>query len=317
MSLRIIVTGAGGFVMRNAIATFLAQGHHVIALDRAFDPELLAAWSAYPQQLQWIETDIRQLPDLNGDAIILGAAITASPEESGLTPEAHYRANLLPTLHALEWAQSVGVKRVIAVSSSAVYSTTDGAVSEAQPPTPQGLYAAAKSAIEALISTLHAEHNRDACVIRLSNIYGLDENPRPTRPRVSLVARLVEQALSEGMMRPPNEPARDWTFAPDVGSALLALLQTEGLPHALYNVAAEQRLTPQEIAETIQQHVPDAQIQTSSDPIPTLTRRGYLSSEQLRRDTGFSAWTPFNDGVAQVVAKRRAALLTLAQTRSQ
>lgn len=317
MSLRVIVTGAGGFVMRNAIATFLAQGHHVVALDRAFDPELLAAWAAYPQQLQWIETDTRQLPDVSGDAIILGAAITASPEESGLTPEAHYRANLLPTLHALEWAQSVGIKRVIAVSSSAVYSATEGAVSEAQPPTPQGFYAAAKSAIEALISTLHAEHNRDACVIRLSNIYGLDEKSRPTRPRVSLIARLVEQALSEGTMRPPNEPSRDWTFAPDVGSALLALLQTERLPHALYNVAAEQRFTPEEIAQTIQQLLPEAAIQPSEEPPLTLTRRGYLSSEQLRRDTGFSSWTPFSNGVAQIVAKRRAALLPLAQTGSQ
>lgn len=317
MSLRLIISGAGGFVMRNAITTFLARGHHVVALDRTFDAELLAFWAAYPHQLQWIETDTRQLPDVTGDAIILGAAITASPEESGLTPEAHYRANLLPTLHALEWAQSVGVKRVIAVSSSAVYSATDGAVSEAQPPTPQGLYAAAKSAIEALISTLHAEHNRDACVIRLSNIYGLDENPRPTRPRVSLVARLVEQALSDGTMRTPNEPARDWTFAPDVGSALLALLQTERFPHAVYNVAAEQRFTPQEIAETIQQLVPEAAIQPREEPPLALSRRGYLSSEQLRRDTAFSSWTPFHDGVAQIVAKRRAALLPVTQTGSQ
>lgn len=317
MSLHIIVTGAGGFVMRNVIATFLSHGHQVIALDRAFDQELLAAWAAYPQQVQWIETDTRQLPDLNGDAIILGAAITASPEESGLTPEAHYLANLLPTLHALEWAQAVGVKRVIAVSSSAVYSATDDAVSEAQPPTPQGLYAAAKSAIEALIATLHAEHNQDACVIRLSNIYGLNEISRSTRPRVSLVARLVEQALSEGTMRPPNEPARDWTFAPDVGSALLALLQTERFPQALYNIAAEQRFTPQEIAETIRQLVPDAAVQPAEAPPLTLTRRGYLSSQRLRQDTGFSAWTPFSDGVAQIVAKRRSALLPLAQTGSQ
>lgn len=304
MSFRIVVTGAGGFVMRNAIATFLAQGHSVIALDRTFDSELAAAWSQRPDQIQLIETDTRQLPDLSADAIVLGAAITASPLESSLSPEAHYRANLLPTLHALEWAQAVGVHRVIAVSSSAVYSASEGAVSETQPPTPQGLYAAAKSAIEALITTLHAEHQRDACVIRLSNIYGLDETPRPTRPRVSLVARLIEQALTEGTMHPPNEPARDWTFAPDIGAALLALMQTEKLPHALYNVAAEQRLTAAEIAEVIQQQVPNTRIEPSTETPAPLTRRGYLSAERLRQDTGFSDWTPFSDGIAQIISAR-------------
>jgi UDP-glucose 4-epimerase len=296
----IAITGAGGFVMRGVTEAMLAHGWHVIAVDRAFASDLREAWAN--ENVLFIETDASQLPPLeNVDTLIMGAAITASPDEIGLTEEDHYRANVNPVLHGLEWARKHKVRRVIAVSSSAVYAHTDGEIFESHPPTPEGLYAVAKASIEYLFNTLHSEHGRDCVVVRLSNIYGEGERTSRTRPRISLVGQLIEQVITTGKMQPLDEPARDWTLASDVGKALIALIEEQRLPHALYNVASGQRATTQEIAEMIQRVLPDVtlnQLVVASRP---LTRRGWLSNQRLHEDTGFGEWTPLQEGLRRAV----------------
>jgi nucleoside-diphosphate-sugar epimerase len=300
---RALVTGAGGFVCRHIISALLNDGYAVVAVDRAFDPDLLAAWRDMPIEI--LQADSQTIPDMTVDAVIHGAALTASAEESDLSPENHLRANLEPTLTMLEWAARNHVRRTVCVSSSAVYATTNGVVTEDMPPTPDNLYAIAKAATESLVKTLRSTNQRDAITIRLSNVYGAGERSRATRPRASLVGQMVESALTSGRIRVqrPDE-MRDWTFAPDIGRAVRRLLKQETLNHALYNIASEQRLTARQLAEAIAEHIPATQIIESAeagDQSP-LTRQGYLSHQRLQDETGFTNWTPIKDGLARVIA---------------
>jgi nucleoside-diphosphate-sugar epimerase len=305
---QILVTGAGGFVCGNAIDALLASGYQVIGLDQAFDADLKRDWQTrWGDQLRLIEIPVTDLPALRVDAIIHGAAITAAPDEVALSPEGYWRANLDPTLTLLEWARDRCAGRFIFLSSSAVFRETNaGPVEETLPAAPLGLYAAAKHATEHLLETLRAQHGRDVIAARLSNIYGPRERSRPTRPHVSLVGHMVETAVARrNIIVYAQEPARDWTFAPDIGAALIALLEAPALAHALYHVASQQVLTPQAIAQTIQEILPDVEIdlRPGIDPQrPPLTRRGYLSSARLREATGFDGWTPFAEGLRQTVA---------------
>jgi len=243
------------------------------------------------------------LPPLEADAVIHAAAITAAPEEVGLTPEGYFRANVEPALCLLEWAEG---RRVIVLSSSAVFrATAPGPVTETMTPAPLGLYAVSKRALEYLLETLREQYGRDVLAVRLSNIYGPREMARRTRPRVSLVARLVTEALREGRVTIwRDDPPRDWTYAPDVGRALLALLDAPALRHVLYHVAAEQMLTPLEIAEIIRRRLPGVTLEVReglSAEGESLTRRGMLSSARLRDELGFTRWTPFEEGIGAVI----------------
>jgi len=308
---RMLVTGAGGFVCSSITQSLLNEGWQVIAVDRQFDAALQAKWvKQWGDNITFVQTDSVHLPPFEVDAVIHGAAITASPEELGQTTEANFRANLDPLLAILEWAQQQSVRRVLCISSSAVYAATaPGAVSETDPTSPMGLYAVAKQTMESLIATLRTEYGRDVATIRLSNVYGVDEQPRPTRPRVSIVGRMVQQAMQTGKLIAYQEDSpRDWTFAPDIGAAIVALLKQPVLHHALYNVASEQVFSPLEIAYMVQLCLPEVQLdlRDGNDPgIPKLTRRGYLSNQRLKDETGFHAWTAFAEGIRQSIEAQR------------
>lgn len=310
---RVLVTGAGGFVGSHIVEALLAAGHAVVAADRHFAPSLRQGWlSRWPTRLTLFENDLLDLPPLEADAVIHAAAVTAGPEESGQTPEQNFRANVEPALRALEGAAD---RRLIFLSSAAVFrATAPGPVTETMSPAPLGLYAVSKLALEYLLETLRAQYGRDVLAVRLSNIYGPREEARPTRPRVSLVARLVSEALREGRLTVwRDDPPRDWTYAPDVGRALVRLLEAPALRHVLYHVAAEQSLTPLQIAQAIRRWLPHVTLDVRegiSSEGQALTRRGTLSSARLRDELGDIRWTPFEEGIRAVIEWQRRAEVT-------
>ncbi|MFQ3645817.1 MAG: NAD(P)-dependent oxidoreductase [Anaerolineae bacterium] len=292
----VLVTGAGGFVLRSVVDVLAAAGCRVLAVDRQFPPALRARWAASSVEL--IEADAAALPPCRGvDTLILGAATTAAPEEIGLTPEAYFEQEMELFLHGLSWAQAHDVRRVIVFSSAAVYAQSDGPIDEDRPTQPLGLYAVVKASVEALCRTLKTLHGRDCVAVRLSGVYGPEESASATRPRISLVGQMIHDALTTGRIHPVEEPARDWTFVGDIGHAILALVHAPQLKHAVYNLASEQRATPLEIARLLQALLPTLTIAPPA-PAPTpLTRRGWLSHQRLAADTGFQRWTPLAEGL--------------------
>jgi nucleoside-diphosphate-sugar epimerase len=121
------------------------------------------------------------------------------------------------------------------------------------------------------------------------------------------VQQLIQQALTEGrMVLSHPQRARAWTYAPDVGAALVALLRAQTLPHGLYNVASHECLTDLQVAQAIAAHLPGVYIDVMPDDGTHFPRQGYLSHQRLHADTGFSAWTPFYEGIRQVIAWQQA-----------
>lgn len=308
---RLLVTGASGFVLRQAVPIWQALGYDVIAVDQRIDRPILERWQVMKRSISLLEAPLEQalaedlLPPC--DALIHGAAITADPESAGLTPAAHLNANLQPALMLLDWAAKQGIGRVICLSSSAVYAATEGTVSEDQPTMPRGTYAIAKATIEALTATLKTLYQRDVLSIRLGNIYGIGEAPSTTRPRISLIGQMIHEALASAAITVPSSDqsdpqTREWTFAPDIAYAIHALLETPMLPHALYQVAAGEQADRLTIAQALQAVLPDVKLQTRpADPLPALARRGMLSHARLEADTGFARWTPLQTGIRRVV----------------
>ena len=303
-----LVTGAGGFVCRHMVSALLGGGWRVIALDRAFDRALRDEWT---EGVEFLEADAARLPDVKVDALVHGAAVTASPEALGTTPEGYLRDHIDTALNVLAWAAEHVTGRTLLVSSDAVFTHTPaGSLNEDAPTQPMGMYGIVKVMLEQTAQSLRKDYRRDVIAIRLGAIYGPGELPRKTRPRTSRVSRMINEALLYHTITLEDYArAQSWTYAPDVGAAVRALLETPTLPHGLYHVAAEDMMSTLQIALVIKTLMPDVSIR--KEPIVEATadmRQHTLSNRRLREDTGFAAWTPFARGLAATVQWQRSQL---------
>lgn len=305
----VLITGAGGFVMSNVTDVLLALGYAVMAVDHQFSPTLRHRWQ--DQAVMLIEADAANLPDIPADYAIHGAAITASPAERGETPEANLRANLLSLLALSEWAARMRVKRWVFISSAAVLGHHPaGALDEAALPRAEHTYGAAKLAGEAFVGALRREGGRDVVAARLSDIYGPFEQARPSRPRISAIGQMLHDALTTGTVRvppPAHDPARDWTYAPDVGLALAALLTAPRLPDDVYHITAGQPVTLREVAALLISLLPDLRVEETQLAHPRPPRATCIST-RLHAASGFDGWTRLADGLRTTLIWQRAVL---------
>lgn len=314
---RVLVTGAGGFVCSHIVAALLDAGFYVLALDRTFDDGWRARFAHAGDRLMLYNVDATTLPDVPVDYLVHGAALTANPKQAGLTAEQHLQSNLDPLFAATDWAYRMGVKRAVFISSGAVYprQAVDGThelapVAEDEPTAPETLYGIAKEVMERLIRSLNAEFGRPFVTIRLSNLYGPFEIARLTRPRVSRVAEMIYEGLTEGRIFTASSLPGDWTFAPDVGRMTCALLKASFLKHDLYNVTSGQTYTLRQLARAVQTHLPHLTVEGPDTPpgqpfADLIFQRPPLANGRLMEEFGFPAWTNLHDGIGQTIAWMR------------
>ena len=299
----ILITGANGFVGSHIARGLSERGFRLHLVDQTFGASSKAYWNQQGQGL--LEADARALPPLDPvDAVIHGAFITAQPKEVGLTPEEHYRVNVGSAVTMLEYARTHRAKRSIFLSSAGVFSPEQTApLTETTSPSPEGLYAVAKRAIEEHLATL--QEGRDVVTLRLGNLYGPFERSRSTRPRTSLVQRMVDEAVRTNHINVPDETARDWTFAPDLAPVVDRILKVSYLQHPLYHVVSGEALTALEIAQKIADELPHVTLNLADEQ----TRlRPPLQSERFG-EFGFNDWTRFDDGLERTLAGQLEATL--------
>lgn len=296
--MRVIVTGANGFLGANIVAACLEAGVAVAAVDLKFDNPAFAQFAG--ENLQLIESNCADMPGFAADALIHAAFVTATPEERQETPEANLRANIEPLLAVMEYARRHGISREIYVSSAAVHRCTpESVIGESLAQRPLGVYGVAKSLMEQLVETMRIVHGRDCLCVRPASIYGPFEYRRSTRPRLSEVALMMQSALSRGeiVVDQPDE-RREWTYAPDIGRALIALLKTDTLNYALYQVASGEQISTLELAQKIAglmdgMTVRIVEPEAGQAAPPSRARK--LDTSRLAQDVAFSDWTKMSE----------------------
>ncbi|GEK45904.1 NAD-dependent epimerase/dehydratase family protein [Halomonas pacifica] len=181
--MKILVTGASGFVGGQALGYLKACGkHEVIGCSRSGDhglrvsPELSegADWSGLLS---------------NVDVVVHVAGLVHDPSASF---EAYQRVNVRGTLALAEQAVEVGVRRFIFISSIGVngYKTTDNAFTERDIPNPGNDYARSKWQAEQVLRDFAATSGLEVIIIRPPLVYG------PQAPgNFGMLTRIVEKSL--------------------------------------------------------------------------------------------------------------------------
>jgi GDP-4-dehydro-6-deoxy-D-mannose reductase len=295
--MRILVTGADGFVGQHLVTRLVLQGYQVIAGCRPTgvqQPVFAAGGSEAVRVIPFELTDpeqVRASVTPSVEAVVHLAAV-ASVREAREDPARAWMVNAGGTSRLIEAMLATGIDPVVLiVSTSEVYGNGPArARMETDPPAPQSPYAASKLGQE--IAALEAWRRSGLRVIIARPFIHTGPGQRAPYVIPSFIQRLLAVRAGEAPSRVPTgnlEVVRDLLDVRDVVEAYLLLL-TLGQPGETYNVARGQGLTLRDIFQHVAQQVgvnaepvPDPSLVRSAD-IPHLVG----DAGKLRTTTGWS-----------------------------
>lgn len=176
--MRVLVTGAAGFIGRWVVGELLEAGHEVLAIDNlvAGDERSLEDYAGHPGMLGFERGDIRDADAcrrwLAGTDAVAHLAASISVQESIDDPATTFENDVVGTFNMLEAARTAGA-RFLFMSTCMVYDRADrDGIAEDHPTKPASPYAASKLAGEALTLSYHHAYGLPTTVVRPFNTYG-------------------------------------------------------------------------------------------------------------------------------------------------
>lgn len=241
----VLITGATGRIGTLLRAAWPpAQGPRPVWLARRAPADILwSPGSALPDPLPRCDTVIALWGQIAGTA-------------------ADLMANVALVHHGAALAQACGARRMLHLSSAAVYGPGTG-LAEHTPPHPANAYGRAKLAMEAAVRALTARETRHCC-LRLANVVGADS----LAPALRAHPRAEAQPVRLDRFADGGGPLRSYIAPGDLAQVLCALatLPPAHLPPVL-NVTAPRPVTMESLVQAagrtlIWQDAPDTAVQS-------------------------------------------------------
>jgi dTDP-glucose 4,6-dehydratase len=197
---RVLITGAAGFLGSHLADRFLADGHSVVGLDNFItgNPQNIAHVMNEPRY-EFIRHDISTYTYVSGDLDgVLHFASPASPIDYLEHPIPTLKVGALGTHNALGLAKAKRARFFLASTSEVygdplIHPQSESYWGNVNPVGPRGVYDEAKRFAEAITMAYHTYHGLDTRIVRIFNTYGPRMRPRDGR----VVSNFIVQALSE------------------------------------------------------------------------------------------------------------------------
>ncbi|MCD6454613.1 MAG: SDR family oxidoreductase [Candidatus Aminicenantes bacterium] len=254
--MRVLITGAAGFIGSHLVEKYLKEGWEVIGLDNFLTGKVdnIEEFFAHPN-FTFIKYDVTNFLYVKGSLdLILHFACPASPLHYMKHKIHTMKVDSIGTLHALGLAKEKKARFVLA-SSSEVYGDPEitpqheGYRGNVSPVGPRSVYDEAKRFSEALSMAYYREHGVDVRIARIFNTYGtkmaFDDG------------RVIPNFLKQAILGEPitvfgdGSQTRSFCYIKDMVEAIYKLSIKEGIAGEVVNLGNPDELTILKLAEII------------------------------------------------------------------
>lgn len=231
-------------------------------------------------------------------------AAKVSVSESVLYPREYNIINVGGTVSVMEAMRDVGVKRVVLVSSGAVYGDqSEQPLTEDRSPDPRSPYAVSKLAAEHYVRTIGALWGIETVSLRVFNAYGPNQQLPAAHPPV--VPHFLRQATRGGtlVIHGDGEQTRDFVYIDDVVEAMVAAATAPGIDRLVINVGSGQETSIKDLAQAVIETVGsevDWIFKEDQDPGAS---RMCADIERARDKLGYSPVMSLPDGLARMLKR--------------
>jgi UDP-glucose 4-epimerase len=246
--MKFLITGVCGF-LGSALSNRLSkEGHIICGLDdlSAGNPKALTP------EIEFTRGDINDRTLLwsllQGVDCVFHLAAKVIVRESLLFPRDYNQVNVGGTVTLMEAMRDVGAKRVVFISSGAIYGSQDEQpLSEDRPPNPQSPYAVSKLSAEYYIRTIGALWGLETVCLRVFNAYGPGQNLPPIHGPV--IPNFLRQASLNGtlVVHTDGSQTRDYVYLDDVVNAMISAATTPDINRLILNVGSGSETSVREL----------------------------------------------------------------------
>ena len=325
--MKILVTGAAGFIGARTAQRLLDAGHEVVGLDNLndyYDVNLKQARLARltGPGFRFVKLELAddaamaQLFAREKFARVVHLAAQAGVRHSLQEPHAYIRSNITGTLNVLEGCRHNGVEHLVYASTSSVYgANTDMPFSVHRiADHPLSLYGASKRANELMAHSYSALFALPTTGLRFFTVYG--PWGRPDMALFTFTRNILEGRPIDVYNQ--GHHARDFTYVDDIAEGVVRACEriaqpdpqwnsrapdpaTSSAPFRLYNIGNHQPVQLMRYIEVIEQCL-GRKAQMNLMPLqPGDVPETFADIDDLVRDTGYRPATPIEVGIRRFV----------------
>lgn len=293
--MRILITGAAGFVGSHLVRAALAHGHDVVAAVRS----RAGAAPFDASRLQVVEADLadgRAMHRLAADAkpdLAVHLAWSIGVDYADSVDNLSCAAGSLALLQGLLHAEC---PRIVFVGSHLELAPSERDLTEHDPVAPRGLYAVSKDAVHRIARTAVARTAAAFVWVRLFNLYG------PGQAEWALVPAIIRHLL-DGRRCPMThgEQMRGLLHVRDAAGALLAI--GESTIAGVVHVGSDEAVSVRALALRIAERLGHAELLDfgARAPSPHDAPRVVAAIARLRDEVGFRPQVGLDDGLREAI----------------
>ena len=307
---KLFVTGGTGFIGRWMLAVLArAEARKNLGLEVTVLTRSRAAFARRCPQLaadpmfRFIAGDVRSFAFPDGGFSHVIHAATDTSAEADRDPLQLLDTIVNGTRRVLDFSHAVGARRVLLLSSGAVYGSQRGiaAVPEDHPGAcatteRKSVYGQGKRVAEQLGTVFHVEHSLDVVIARLFAFVG----PGMPLDAHFAIGNFIRDAAAgrEIVVTSDGSPVRSYLYAGDLAAWLLRLL-VSGRAGRAYNVGSDVAVSLADLAALVARVVPGADgYSIKGAPNPAAGHARYVPAIARARDElGLDVWTPLDEAV--------------------